>query len=216
MTLLYEQDFSFDQATGINPKKDANQKENTSGSIAPDTYLFGNMEWILSPTRGYYRDLTNEAEPYTLTEEAFLEPAYNASVEIQMSNAKPIIGHPTLITQTFSKLRDLPQQILSGMIASPTPVDEQTLQYAEAFISDLYEVTRSTPSTWIIPHITTEEAGEVSLEWWHNGKSLTIFVNPSGQIEYLRAWGPHIWNEMEEGIGPNVQVLQSIWQWLIA
>ena len=59
------------------------------------------------------------------------------------------------------------------------------------------------------PHITIESSDFVTLEWWHNKKSLTLFFYPK-RIEYLMAWGPHIWDEMEHGDNPSGEKLDYL------
>ena len=115
----------------------------------------------------------------------------------------------------LESVRSLPQWIHSSPILV-SEIDQQTIKFAEQFIKHLYDLILTNGLTWLSPHVGTDGAGEVSFEWWRNQNVLTIFVNPSGQIEYLKAWGPHIWREMEEGDSPTDQELLNLWQWLFA
>lgn len=115
----------------------------------------------------------------------------------------------------LARLRVLPLKILDGLIPA-SPINEQTVQYAEQFLNRIYHLTSSYSLEWVAPHISTEGEGEVTFEWWHDGRVVTFFVNPSGDIEYLCAWGPHIWDEMEERENPSDTELKDLWQWLFA
>jgi hypothetical protein len=95
-------------------------------------------------------------------------------------------------------------------------MDDKTVKAAEAFLIRLYHLIVDSSSRWTSPHIATDGEGGISLEWWQNGKALTVFVCSSGAIEYLKAWGPHIWNDMEEGENPIDHELLGLWKWLCA
>ena len=67
---------------------------------------------------------------------------------------------------------------------------------------------------WRAPNISTEGNGDVTLEWLDpSARSLSIHVNADGSMEYLKAWGPDIDNDMNEGrffAGDFVH----LWEWL--
>lgn len=52
---------------------------------------------------------------------------------------------------------------------------------------------------WQNPFISASEDGEVVLEWWNRDKKLTIYVGADGST-FLRSWGPHVINDMEDGV----------------
>ncbi len=54
-------------------------------------------------------------------------------------------------------------------------------------------------AAWTDPNIGSNERGQVIMEWWHDNRSLTVFVRSAGQVDYLRAWGRDIEAEMEDG-----------------
>lgn len=65
---------------------------------------------------------------------------------------------------------------------------------------------------WQNPHASASEDGEIVLEWSHGIKRLTIYVGPH-QSTYVKSWGPHLVNEMEDGPLPDDWVV-SLWAWL--
>lgn len=123
------------------------------------------------------------------------------------------LNQETALNLAVNSLYDLPRKILENSI-QVEPIEQPTLQYAEQFLRHHHQLILGSNLAWKIPHFATEGEGEVTLEWWNNGKVLTIFVNTSGHIEYLRAWGPNIWNDMEDSEDPTDGVLSNLWQWL--
>ena len=58
-----------------------------------------------------------------------------------------------------------------------------------------------------------EEPGTVALESWNGEQVLTIFVNDDGTMDYLKAWGPNIWDEMSDGFITDGHIMFDLWQW---
>lgn len=112
--------------------------------------------------------------------------------------------------ESLERLRDLQRKIRSGLIPG-SEIDKQTIRFAEQYLKHVREVVVSNALRWELPHVTTEGEGEVSLEWWQNDKVLTLFIDSPEQVGYLKAWGPHIWREMEEGANPTDQELLNLW-----
>lgn len=65
---------------------------------------------------------------------------------------------------------------------------------------------------WVHPDISASEDGEVVFEWWNGIRKLTIFVGPIYST-FLKSWGPHVVNEMEDGVLPQLWD-QTLWLWL--
>ncbi|MCY1204297.1 hypothetical protein D9M68_356930 [compost metagenome] len=64
---------------------------------------------------------------------------------------------------------------------------------------------------WIDPHVSASEAGEVTFEWWRGDKTITLFFNAAG-IDYLRAWGSSMDDEMDDGELQDNQ-FRDLWLW---
>lgn len=70
--------------------------------------------------------------------------------------------------------------------------------------------------SWPAPHISLDENEGITFEWWRNHKVLTLFVTPAGTIEWLKAWGPNMWTEMEDGESPTNDELLALFYWICA
>lgn len=64
------------------------------------------------------------------------------------------------------------------------------------------------------PHITASSDGEVMLEWWHNGRKLTIYIGEN--VEYIKVWGIDIDSEMEHERLTDPANFAELWTWLHA
>ena len=67
---------------------------------------------------------------------------------------------------------------------------------------------------WSDPHIGVNERGQVILEWWQGDRALTLFVRSSNQVDYLKAWGANIQNEMEDGAVSQIADFIALSHWL--
>lgn len=69
---------------------------------------------------------------------------------------------------------------------------------------------------WTVPHISLDEHEGITLEWWRNRRVLTIFVTPTGIVEWQKAWGPNMWTQMEDGESPTGDEMMSLLEWICA
>jgi hypothetical protein len=116
--------------------------------------------------------------------------------------------------ETQAEIKRLPEMVQTSPVFD-TPITEETLECALLFINRFFELLRFFRHQLRKPHVATEGTGEVSLGWWYGDKSLTFFINPTGETEYLKAWGANIYNDMEEGFNPTDHQLIDLWRWLI-
>jgi hypothetical protein len=94
---------------------------------------------------------------------------------------------------------------------------------ARQFLEDVYRQTivatatqtqeQVTPS-WQAPHISASEDGEIVFEWWNGSRKLTIYVGAQ-ELTYVKSWGPHVLNDMEDGVIPD-NGIPLLWGWLFA
>lgn len=82
-------------------------------------------------------------------------------------------------------------------------------------LPDLYEEVSALGRTWMTPHFTASESGEVVMEWWNGKRKITLYASPRG-LEYIKVRGVNIENEMDYGRLPSAQDFRSIWTWLYA
>lgn len=67
---------------------------------------------------------------------------------------------------------------------------------------------------WIDPHIGSNERGQVTIEWWHEERTLTLFVRSEKQVDYLKAWGSDIEKDMEDGEVSRLADFIALSHWL--
>lgn len=68
---------------------------------------------------------------------------------------------------------------------------------------------------FVAPMVSATPNGDAVAEWWRGEKSLSVFVDPSGEAEYIKAWGKDIGSEMEEGDASVIETRQNIYLWLM-
>lgn len=86
---------------------------------------------------------------------------------------------------------------------------------AHALIVDTYNrVIGCARRSWVNPHVSASESGEVVFEWWKRDRKLTVYVTPE-RVQYLRVSGPDIEEDMEDGELVGDQFV-GLWLWLNA
>jgi hypothetical protein len=66
------------------------------------------------------------------------------------------------------------------------------------------------------PLVSVDHRGYITLEWWHNSRSLTVYINSDNAIEYLKVWGTDITSDMEDGSVTYLTDVISLLKWLHA
>jgi hypothetical protein len=85
---------------------------------------------------------------------------------------------------------------------------------AAEFAKDFYRNARLSGYQWIAPHVSADESGDVSFEWWHNEHKLTVYVDPNS-ARYIQVWGEDIDHQMIDGPLERDRFL-GLWRWLNA
>src|SRR5579859_4620221 len=98
---------------------------------------------------------------------------------------------------------------------SLAPIGE-AIDAAVGLIKSVNDIVRTSGFAPRSPHISSDEDGAVVLEWWsgNRAKKLTVYVRPDG-AHYIKVWGPHIENEMEDG-ELEQDAVSDTWRWLLA
>lgn len=68
---------------------------------------------------------------------------------------------------------------------------------------------------WINPHISADEGGEVSFEWWKGRRKLSVYVSADA-IEYVKVEKVGSSVKMEDGLIKTPQERRHLWYWLIS
>jgi hypothetical protein len=97
---------------------------------------------------------------------------------------------------------------------SPPPAAD-AISGARKWLQPLRAVTVLSGSPWRAPHISASDAGEVVFEWWRGDRKITLYFN-DGPPEYLKVWGPHIFDQMESGEILSSDYFGALWLWLNA
>lgn len=69
---------------------------------------------------------------------------------------------------------------------------------------------------WQEPHVGVNERGQVTLEWWKDTRSLTVYIRSEDRVDYLKAWGTDIEAEMEDGELNRLADFAALSRWLCA
>jgi hypothetical protein len=68
---------------------------------------------------------------------------------------------------------------------------------------------------WIEPHVSADEDGDVSFEWWKGRKKLTVYVTPK-EVEYIKVDKTNSSLEMEDGSIETPVDRRILWNWLLS
>lgn len=88
-----------------------------------------------------------------------------------------------------------------------------SLSHAEGLINDFLDVLIDEGYIWLKPFISSEEDGNVTIEWHKGNHELHIEVNED-EAEYIKVWGTNIENDMHLGSLQKSSYL-TLWNWLL-
>ena len=116
---------------------------------------------------------------------------------------------------TLTALLDLarrPAGWNGGDIPAPNPL---AIENAMRWIQDMARDALSVSGIWHEPHVAGDENGDVVFEWWHGGRSLTIYV-AAEEIQHLSSWGADPLHEMSDGSALTATERTRLWLWLLS
>jgi hypothetical protein len=90
----------------------------------------------------------------------------------------------------------------------------ESVMRAFRWIEDLYEDVPAMGEEWIDPLIVADAHGNVVFEWQNGNNRLIVYVSPE-TVEYLKASGPDIWSDMDDGEVTTPEDRQDLWRWLM-
>lgn len=67
--------------------------------------------------------------------------------------------------------------------------------------------------SWVPPHISASEDGEITFEWWEGARKLTIYFG-ANHMEVIRVWGTNMEHEMDHRFISDPAELAPAWAWL--
>ncbi len=98
-------------------------------------------------------------------------------------------------------------------VGSLKPKPEAISQAHTALESFLYTIIDA-GSIWYSPLISSDEGGNIVIEWHHGAHELHIDIDEDG-MEYIKVWGTNIYNEMHSNI-LNAEDFINLWEWLVS
>lgn len=88
-----------------------------------------------------------------------------------------------------------------------------TLKSAQHLFEDFFDSIISTGSLWLTPFISSDEDGNVTIEWSRENRRLHIQIGED-EIEYIQVWGINIDTEMNVDFLTRDDYLE-LWEWLL-
>ncbi len=67
--------------------------------------------------------------------------------------------------------------------------------------------------TWREPHISADEVGDVTFEWWQGSRKVTCYFGAESML-VVKVWGANIETEMEDLPIHHVSAFGEVWTWL--
>lgn len=89
---------------------------------------------------------------------------------------------------------------------------ELTLVHAKHLMEEFLDSIVSAEHSWVTPFISSDEAGNVTAEWYEGKRELHAQIGEN-EAEYLRVWGTNIDTDMDEGFLNRDNYL-ALWEWL--
>jgi hypothetical protein len=114
------------------------------------------------------------------------------------------------------RFADFSRKILSEFLLHPSAHLVGATGYAKglAILLEFKMIAVSMNTWWQKPLVNVDEhTQEIVLEWWHQGKKITIYVEGE-KAEYIKVWGPDMDSEMEEGQLNDPQDMLNLWLWI--
>jgi hypothetical protein len=93
---------------------------------------------------------------------------------------------------------------------APKP-NPDSVKHARLWSKELHETLGA--GLWIEPHISADEEGEVSFEWWKGQKKLTVYVSPR-EVEYIKVEKVGSSLQMNDGFILSPGECRALWKWL--
>jgi hypothetical protein len=68
---------------------------------------------------------------------------------------------------------------------------------------------------WVAPHVSADEDGLITFEWWVGSRKVTVYVEEPPVAPWcLRVWGPDVITEMEEAPVDTPEARAAVWGFL--
>ena len=91
----------------------------------------------------------------------------------------------------------------------------EAIHHAMGWIGRMYDDVSRSELAWRAPHVAADENGDVTFEWWHGDRELTVYVSADGDVSYLKDWGLDMEGDMEDGLLSTPEQRHDIWAWFV-
>lgn len=93
------------------------------------------------------------------------------------------------------------------------PPKPEAIAHARGWVQKLYAELTDVGLPWIDPLVCADGNGNVTFEWWHDRRKITLYLTPNS-AEYVRVWGSDVNLEMDEGDANTPESRRFLWSWL--
>ena len=90
---------------------------------------------------------------------------------------------------------------------------ESAIVHAKHLMEELFDAIVSAGYLWLTPFISSDEDGNVTVEWSEGKRRLHIQIGES-EVEYIQVWGTNIDTEMHVDFLNRDDYLM-LWEWLL-
>lgn len=90
---------------------------------------------------------------------------------------------------------------------------ELTINSAQHLLEDFFDSVISTGHSWLTPFISSNEDGNVTIEWSRENRRLHIQIGED-EVEYIQVWGINIDTEMYVDFLTRDDYIE-LWEWLL-
>jgi hypothetical protein len=156
---------------------------------------------------------TLQVEPVASYEVVYAESAQTAPAT-DTTDATTIRSEPIRPWDGATLVRTQELDAALERLAARHEISTSVIGRARALVPSLAVVTALHRLPWKPPHVSFDEDSQVLLEWWVGRRKLTIHIGET-ETTFLRVWGPHIFEEMDEGEVSQPLDVVAPWRWLL-
>lgn len=109
-------------------------------------------------------------------------------------------------------LQTLLGSLLPFSLQGNNSIDLKTILNAVSWIIELRKIVSLKKYWWNEPLVNIS-GSELVFEWWHGRRKITVYFSEENS-EFIKVWGAHIDNEMEEGTAGTSDQIEALWKWL--
>ena len=105
------------------------------------------------------------------------------------------------------------RNIVKRMVEEPAPAPA-LVAFAQEVLARFHAATLAHSLPWEEPRIGSNERGQITLEWWYDPRTLTVFIRSAEHVDYLKSWGSDILKDMEDGEITRPSDFVTLTRWL--